>query len=1056
MPPLPGRNPAAPPGRIAALPQRGLINTRVYTTFDEPTLAAFFDQSVGSTASIDTARSKTGANALKIHQTGSASGTIKKRQQGYVEVVRFWFNVDALPAANCLLFGFDVAAGNFAIRLTSGGALGGLWNGATAQTYDAALPLDTWHSIDILIDTRGTTYTADVRYNGAAQTQAVTAAGQKPGMIIDTIKVGFSGATTIDYWFDDIQAVANNPGAYPLSDVGTPPAFYDLPIGFIPSAKAIRGLDSPLSAGTGVPIGHINSLKAVRGIDNTISLTPTAIGHINSPKAVRGLGQSTSLTPTAIGKITGHPVVRGIGTTVSLVATAIGKITGHPVVRGLNPRHIFYRTSFETESAVSDIFDITAGSTASLDTAQQHSGAKSLLIHQTGTAAPSTKDLPYDVQQCVGRVWFYLPANPSATLSIIRTSTPAAATSGCILRITTAGKLQILFNGGTSQTSAASFNLNAWNSIDWLIDTSGTTYTLDAKLNGVALTQATISDAQHPQEDLRVAFGGNITLDFWYDQLKLSDRAADYPLTDDSSAAFYNLPIGHIIGPKAVRGLGISIVLTPSGIGHINSPKAVRGLGQSTSLVKTKIGKMDTPSRTLHAIKMGSSTQVLGGQDLDVLGLKLGRPFVGLRQNNGPSITTFGAAQTQWNQGKRLYYRVIQLDTNNDYTTVTSGGYDTELAAIWANALALMSGGFHSPKWPLYLAVSHEMSFHPNAGTPQQYIDAFRYIVNSSEAAGVPIWGKAGNYIGGPVVWCLAGNNRMFVDVNGNLPPDVGDNIREFNPDGGTSPAPAGTTYFTLVGSSLYNDYSTGETYKFGTTADVLLQPIIDYSVEIGKKWFLGEMGYADGASGASHTAKASLVTGFFDIVKTCLGNSPGDCEFICSTQKFSSENYNADSSPDSLAAWKTMMTDHRFAGYLGPVVRGLGASYAGTITIGKIPGIRAVRGLGAITVLTATLGKIPSPKAVRGIAPAPTGFKAALGKIPGIRAVRGLGTTIFTPYTPDLHIIPLYDGREEISLETPVESVPVFSNRLAVKVYNTTVMTLPTYARRFSQDVGA
>ena len=111
--------------------------------FESGTLADFFDDSVGSTASLATDRSHSGTTAYKVTQSGTASAskvTLAPSPQGTI-VGRFWFNLDSTPGSTLQLLNIQFGADSFVIRVLSNGTLQA---GFGASYQNAGVPaLDT-------------------------------------------------------------------------------------------------------------------------------------------------------------------------------------------------------------------------------------------------------------------------------------------------------------------------------------------------------------------------------------------------------------------------------------------------------------------------------------------------------------------------------------------------------------------------------------------------------------------------------------------------------------------------------------------------------------------------------------------------------------------------------------------------------------------------------------------------------------------------------------------------------------------------------------------------
>lgn len=309
-------------------------------------------------------------------------------------------------------------------------------------------------------------------------------------------------------------------------------------------------------------------------------------------------------------------------------------------------------------------------------------------------------------------------------------------------------------------------------------------------------------------------------------------------------------------------------------------------------------------SRGSGATTLGMTNQTLGGvviQDVEAL---LGRPFVGLRQNQDISTTGWTTASSDYDLGYVRTYRDIDMNTAGDWAAVVAGTYDTDLTAIATNLMALSSK--FNPQNPAIIAISHETSlaYEAGVGTAQEFIDAYRYIRDLWDGMGATVYSKTGVYLGGPIQMAYVGWDRMFTNGAVNSPP-AGESYTDFDPDQGSSPAPGGTSYYEYCGSDIYNKVSSPGVLTYGTDAATLFDDVVAQANSRGKPFIIGEMGVGDGATTTDHTNKAAWLASAQAYLEALPRDGAGSCEGIWLTFKNSSDNFMVDSSTQALAAYQ-------------------------------------------------------------------------------------------------------------------------------------------------------
>ncbi|MGH7486654.1 MAG: hypothetical protein ACREMY_13805, partial [bacterium] len=315
-----------------------------------------------------------------------------------------------------------------------------------------------------------------------------------------------------------------------------------------------------------------------------------------------------------------------------------------------------------------------------------------------------------------------------------------------------------------------------------------------------------------------------------------------------------------------------------------------------------------------------------------------------------------GGHSSAYDDGWKRNYRAIQVSGATGWADVAAGTYDTDLADLVTD-LSALSADFN-PSNPFILCFHHETTVSWGSyGTAQEFIDAFRYVRDYLDAASMTVYSKTGEYLGGPIQMAYIGWNRMFTNGAVDSPP-VGESYTDLDPDQGSSPAPAGTSYYEWCGSDVYNQVLSAGTLKYGTDAATLLDDIVAQATSRGKDFIIGEFGVGDGSTQADHDNKADFLTSAKDYFITLGQDGPGVCRGIWLTIKSSVDKFNVDSSPDAQAAYRDFVTDP----YFGKQVRANGAVVRqGRLVVADSVATTAVvkRALTrSITATVATVGK--------------------------------------------------------------------------------------------------
>lgn len=317
--------------------------------------------------------------------------------------------------------------------------------------------------------------------------------------------------------------------------------------------------------------------------------------------------------------------------------------------------------------------------------------------------------------------------------------------------------------------------------------------------------------------------------------------------------------------------------------------------------------------RARRVCYLGVSDQALGGVVLTDVEALIGRKFTGFRQNadtppNWSSISAHSNGYT--NNGRTFTYRAIQVKTSGTWAEVIAGTHDATLTTF-SDAIVALPTKFNFGN-PFYVCFHHEASIDSTplggpSGTAQQRIDAFRHVRNHFNGRG------SLHENGGPIMLADVGWDRMFVGANGVGGPTAGQGVNDFDPDRGSSPAAAGFSYYGPTGSDVYNPLDAPGVLRYGTDAATLLEPLRDAAIARGKNYMIGEFGCNDGSTTQDHRNKADWIDSARRFIRGQGRHGPGRCIAVLTTVKASAENYNVDSSAESLAAWRRWGRDEYF-----------------------------------------------------------------------------------------------------------------------------------------------
>jgi hypothetical protein len=193
-----------------------------------------------------------------------------------------------------------------------------------------------------------------------------------------------------------------------------------------------------------------------------------------------------------------------------------------------------------------------AGSSVSADSAVTRSGAYSMkLVKASGAAGYVDAVSLTGAGAIVIRFALRFNALPTADGEVVRLL--SAVGSGAILRLNTAGRLTVDFNGAGSSGTSAPLSVGRWYRIDLRITFNTNPRTMDWRIDGVAQTQGSSSEtASTANGNLQLGAPSTATVyTIYLDDITVTTTSGNYPLPD-----------GHI---EALLPDAVSAVNDPAG-----------------------------------------------------------------------------------------------------------------------------------------------------------------------------------------------------------------------------------------------------------------------------------------------------------------------------------------------------------------------------------------------------------------------------------------------------------------------------------------------------------
>jgi len=195
---------------------------------------------------------------------------------------------------------------------------------------------------------------------------------------------------------------------------------------------------------------------------------------------------------------------------------------------------LIFDTDFESPATLSSLFGGAASSNAALESTVVNRGSQGMSC----SGNPCYQQHTFTANAIyVGRVYFYLNSIPSQSIELF--SVYPASGNAIRFGIQTGATPHWGVQFGTTQTfttlSGMTAIAGAWHRLDIRVNVSGTTWTVDWQIDGVAQTQAT-STGQVAQTigGTGVYFGHpsgfSVAVTVFFDTYSVSQTSADYPL----------------------------------------------------------------------------------------------------------------------------------------------------------------------------------------------------------------------------------------------------------------------------------------------------------------------------------------------------------------------------------------------------------------------------------------------------------------------------------------------------------------------------------------------
>ncbi len=288
---------------------------------------------------------------------------------------------------------------------------------------------------------------------------------------------------------------------------------------------------------------------------------------------------------------------------------------------------------------------------------------------------------------------------------------------------------------------------------------------------------------------------------------------------------------------------------------------------------------------------------------------ELGRRFAGVRKNYwpGPGEPQVSAEiAAAYAAGRRWTYMNGKPDPRPTdgavmrWRTVAAGGYDGDLARFFH---AIAADARWTSANPFHFSFHHEQYVTAEeggalAGTPEEYVAAFRHVRDVMDAAGAHV------SRGGNMLMCWTPQWLQIARDGDPSWPGYPYDASHCDPAGGGGPPP-----YDLLGADVY--LREGASF----TADDMWSPVHEWALRRGVAFFAGEAGLA-----WTPGAEDGIVHYLDDLERLLdgwgAGSEPGRCLAVCWTSRQArGGDYRLDADPTVLASYRRLGASRLFAG---------------------------------------------------------------------------------------------------------------------------------------------
>ena len=176
----------------------------------------------------------------------------------------------------------------------------------------------------------------------------------------------------------------------------------------------------------------------------------------------------------------------------------------------------------------------TYASGATISTTIYHNGLRSYRFNLSAAAGSMSR--PLGVQRAIATIAIRFDTLPNGNITWI--SFANASASPVIGYNNSTNQIYARVGAGTVRYYTPTISTGVWYVIDIDANTSANPYTMDWRVNGVAQTQATSATAAANMTTFAIGASSSITADVYFDDIILSNTAADYPLGNSADDGY--------------------------------------------------------------------------------------------------------------------------------------------------------------------------------------------------------------------------------------------------------------------------------------------------------------------------------------------------------------------------------------------------------------------------------------------------------------------------------------------------------------------------------------